>query len=76
MQETRISWPKFLTAVVIGRGIRYFSEGILAVMYGPAAIQFVQQNYGKVGLAFAIVLVVCALIFFSFARRRLPTIEV
>jgi membrane protein YqaA with SNARE-associated domain len=33
-----ISWPKFLTAVVIGRGIRYFSEGILAVMYGPAAI--------------------------------------
>jgi len=23
-----ISWPKFLTAVVIGRGIRYFSEGI------------------------------------------------
>ncbi len=71
-----ISWPKFLTAVVIGRGIRYFSEGILAVMYGPAAIQFVQQNYGKVGLAFAIVLVVSALIFFSFARRRLPTIEV
>ncbi len=33
-----ISWPKFLTAVVIGRGIRYFSEGILAGIYGPAAI--------------------------------------
>src|SRR6266478_6527775 len=71
-----ISWPKFLTAVVIGRGIRYFSEGILEIMYGPAAIQFVQQNFGKVGLAFAILIVVSALIFFSFARRRLPTIEV
>src|SRR5438093_1928025 len=70
-----ISWPKFLTAVVIGRGIRYFTEGILAVMYGPAAIQFVQKNYGKVGLAFAIVIVVSALIFFSFGRRRVPTIE-
>jgi membrane protein YqaA with SNARE-associated domain len=65
-----ISWPKFLTAVVIGRGIRYFSEGILAVMYGPAAIKFVQQNFGKIGLAFAILIVVCALVFFAFARRR------
>ena len=70
-----ISWPKFLTAVVIGRGIRYFTEGILAVMYDPAAIQFVQKNYGKVGLAFAIVIVVSAVIFFSFGRRRVPTIE-
>jgi len=70
-----ISWPKFLTAVVIGRGIRYFSEGILAVMYGPVAIQFVQQNYGKVGLALAILIVVSGLIFFTFARRRVPSIE-
>ena len=45
------------------------------MMYGPAAIQFVQKNYGKVGLAFAIVIVVSALIFFSFGRRRVPTIE-
>jgi len=70
-----ISWPKFLTAVVIGRGIRYFSEGFLAVMYGPAAIQFVQNNYGKVGLGLAIVIVVTGLIFFSVGRRRVPTIE-
>src|SRR5438132_13686368 len=70
-----ISWPKFLTAVVIGRGIRYFTEGILAVMYGPAAIQFVQKNYGKMGLAFAIVIVVGALVFFSFARRRVRGVE-
>jgi len=69
-----ISWPKFLTAVVIGRGIRYFSEGILAVMYGPTAIKFVQQNFGKIGLAFAILIVICALVFFAFARRR-PSIE-
>jgi membrane protein YqaA with SNARE-associated domain len=70
-----ISWPKFLTAVVIGRGIRYFSEGILAVMYGPAAIQFVQHNYGKIGLGFAIVIVISAIVFFSLGRRRVPSIE-
>ena len=70
-----ISWPKFLTAVVIGRGIRYFSEGILAVMYGPAAIQFVQRNYGMFGLGFAVVIVISVLVFFSFARRRVPGVE-
>src|SRR5205814_6493590 len=69
-----ISWPKFLTAVVIGRGIRYFSEGILAVIYGPAAIRFVQDNYGKVGLGLAILIVASALIFFL-TRRRVRSIE-
>jgi len=70
-----ISWPKFITAVIIGRGIRYFSEGILAVMYGPAAIQFVHDNYGKIGVAFAVVLLICGLLFFTFARRRVRSTE-
>jgi undecaprenyl-diphosphatase len=70
-----ISWPKFLTAVVIGRGIRYFSEGILAVMYGAAAIEFVHNNYGKIGLAVAVTIVIAALIFFTWSRRRVPGIE-
>ena len=64
-----ISWPKFLTGVLIGRAIRYFSEGILALLYGPAAIQFVQDNYGKIGIAFALVIVVTAGIFFLTKRR-------
>src|SRR6266436_768636 len=63
-----ISWPKFLTAVVIGRAIRYFSEGILAVVYGPAAIRFVQDNYGKIGLGLVFLIVASAVIFF-FTRR-------
>ena len=70
-----ISWPRFLIAVVIGRSIRYFSEGILAVMYGPAAIQFVQRNYGMLGLAVAVFIIIGAVIFFTFVRRRVPSIE-
>jgi membrane protein YqaA with SNARE-associated domain len=70
-----ISWPKFLLAVVIGRGIRYFSEGILAVVYGPAAIDFVHDNYAKIGLALAVVIVVAAIVFFSFGRRRVRSSE-
>ena len=70
-----ISWPKFLTAVVIGRAIRYFSEGILAVVYGPAAIRFVQDNYGKIGLGLVILLIVASAVIFFFTRRRVRSSE-
>ncbi|MBI4473422.1 MAG: DedA family protein [Acidobacteria bacterium] len=69
-----ISWPQFIAAVSIGRGIRYFSEGFLAVWYGPAAIEFVQQNYGKVGVGAAIVIVTAAVVF-VYARRKMRSIE-
>lgn len=69
-----ISWPKFLTAVIIGRGFRYFLQGILAVMYGNSAIEFIHNNYGRIGLGLAIAIVVIAVIWF-FARRRMPGVE-
>ena len=64
-----ISWPRFLIAVLIGRGIRYFSEGVLAVVYGAAAIAFVQQNYGKIGLGLSGAIVL-ATVLFVLSRRR------
>jgi len=70
-----ISWPKFIAAVVVGRGIRYFSEGILAVIYGPAAIDFVRQNFGMIGLGLAILIVASAVVYFFFARRRIRSSE-
>ena len=69
-----ISWAKFLAAVVVGRGIRYFSEGILAVVYGPSAIQFVHDNYGTIGIIMAVVIVACVIVF-VYARRRVRSIE-
>jgi membrane protein YqaA with SNARE-associated domain len=65
-----ISWPRFIIAVLIGRGIRYFSQGILAVVYGAAAIAFVQQNFGKIGAGISVVIVIATVIFLL-SRRRL-----
>ena len=45
-----ISAPRFVTAVAIGRGIRYFGEGLLAVWYGDQAIAFIHENAGMVSL--------------------------
>lgn len=69
-----ISWPKFIGAVVVGRGIRYFSEGFLAVTYGPAAIQMVQENFGRIGLALAAVVVLSVVIFIYTRKHRMPNL--
>lgn len=70
-----VSWPKFLAAVVIGRSIRYFSEGILAVLYGPAAIRLVQENFGSIGIGLAIVIAAVAIAFFFASRRKIRSSE-
>jgi membrane protein YqaA with SNARE-associated domain len=64
-----ISWPRFLVAVGIGRSIRYFAEGILAVMYGEQAIAFVHANFPTIGIAVSLGIIGSA-IFFVFWRRR------
>ena len=65
----QVPWPRFIVAVLIGRGIRYFTEGILAVVYGKQAIQFVSDHSAKFGIALAF-LIVAAATAFVYARRR------
>ena len=34
----------FAAALLLGRGVRFFAEGILAIRYGPAALTFLQTH--------------------------------
>lgn len=34
----------FVSALVVGRGFRYFAEGFLAVRYGDAAVRYLSEN--------------------------------
>jgi membrane protein YqaA with SNARE-associated domain len=70
-----ISWPKFLTGIAIGRAIRYFALGFLAVTYGPAAIDFAKNNFGAIGIATA-VLILAGTLVFMLVRRRTGNIAV
>jgi membrane protein DedA with SNARE-associated domain len=46
----RVKTAKFLTAVAVGRTIRYSMWGILAVLYGNSVKAFMQQNLRTIGL--------------------------
>jgi membrane protein YqaA with SNARE-associated domain len=41
----------FILALLLGRGLRYFAEGILAVRYGEAALPFLRAHSGAFALA-------------------------
>ena len=45
-----ISVTRFAVAISIGRGIRYFGEGLLAVWYGDRAMDFIRDNSRAVAL--------------------------
>ncbi len=47
---SRMSPWTFATAVVLGRGFRYFGEGLLAVWYGERALAFLEENGRQVAL--------------------------
>jgi membrane protein YqaA with SNARE-associated domain len=45
----RVPFPKFFLSVVIGRSVRYFMWGILAVLYGETAKRILEENLREVG---------------------------
>ena len=45
-----ITVGRFVMAIAIGRGIRYFGEGLLALCYGDQAMEFLHENSRTVAL--------------------------
>ena len=62
----------FATAIAIGRGLRYFGEGLLAVWYGDQAILFLRENGSRVSLALVVVLAVAFAGYLLWPKKR-PT---
>jgi membrane protein YqaA with SNARE-associated domain len=50
-----ISTGRFIVAITIGRGIRYFGEAALAFWYGEQAMAFLRDNGRAVSLSLAII---------------------
>lgn len=46
----RLPFQKFLLATAAGRTVRYLMWGILAVLYGEVAKEFIEHNLSMVGL--------------------------
>ena len=54
---TRVPWPTFCATVAVGRGLRYFGEGLLAVRYGDQAAELLRNHGALVSLVGAVAVV-------------------
>lgn len=61
----------FITAMAIGRGVRYFGLGIMALLWGDAALSFLQQNGRRVALGLGLVVLVGGISWMLW-RKRAP----
>jgi membrane protein YqaA with SNARE-associated domain len=67
-----ISVTRFSTAILIGRGVRYTAEGLLALWYGERAMTYIQQHGTTITLAAVVVIAVGFLIYLRLSRTRPP----
>lgn len=65
-----ISVAKFAVAIGIGRGLRYFGEGLLAVRYGDRAIEYLEGNLRFVSLVLVGLLVTGVAGYFVWHKAR------
>ena len=66
----RVSPWKFGAAIAIGRGIRYFGQGYLAVLYGERAVSIVQAHGREVGVGLALAAVAIGVVYYMISKRR------
>jgi membrane protein DedA with SNARE-associated domain len=61
---------RFIAAVAFGRGVRYGGEALLALLYGEAAIAYLQENARSVSIAVTIALVLGLGAYWMYRRVR------
>ena len=65
-----VSPIRFGIAVGIGRGIRYFGQGYLAVLYGEQAAAFMRAHGTEIGIGLAVTALAIGAAVFFLRRRR------
>ena len=65
-----VSPVKFGLAIVIGRGIRYFGQGYLAVLYGERAAEYMKQYGAQIGIGLAVAAIAVAIILIRIRRSK------
>jgi membrane protein YqaA with SNARE-associated domain len=65
----RVAPWKFGIAILIGRGIRYFGQGYLAVLYGERAAVLVRENGTAVGIGLALLALAIGVSYYLWRRR-------
>lgn len=65
----RLSFPSFLLAVVLGRSARYFTWGVLAVLFGQSVKDYAERHLPFMGTMLLVVGLIIVVSYFLLRRR-------
>jgi membrane protein YqaA with SNARE-associated domain len=65
-----LSMNRFLIAVIIGRTARYFTWGVLSVLYGEQVKQFMMNHLDGVGFGLLAATAIAGLAFYALSRKQ------
>ena len=66
----KVPLTTFIWAIAFGRGVRYFGEGILAVLYGQQALDYIHENGRVVALVLGALAVAGGVAYYVWKRRQ------
>ena len=66
----RVPIVTFSGAVAVGRGVRYFGEGALAVRYGDQTVEFLRANGSLVSMVLAMCVLAGGSVYIVLSQRR------
>jgi membrane protein YqaA with SNARE-associated domain len=65
-----VPFATFVTAIAVGRGVRYFGEGLMALVWGEAALHYVHENGQLVAIGLGLVALVGGIAYVRWRKRR------
>jgi uncharacterized membrane protein YdjX (TVP38/TMEM64 family) len=71
----KIPLSTFIWAIAFGRGVRYFGEGMLAVMYGQQALDYIHENGRIVALVLGVLALAGGVAYYLWKQRRQPALD-
>jgi membrane protein YqaA with SNARE-associated domain len=60
----------FVLSIAVGRGVRYFGEGLLAVFWGEQALDYLHRNGTTVAIGMAVAVVAGGVAYYLWQKRR------
>lgn len=66
----QLSFVRFLLAILVGRSVRYFTWGILALLYGQAAQRYLEKNLHTIGTVLLVLFLAIIALYLSLRMRK------
>lgn len=64
----KLNWLVFITTFTIGRGIKYFAEGLAIILLGDRAVELVKHHYHELTFIISVIIAITVILLYFLVR--------